>query len=162
MIPKITDFNASTIPILNKILEDINLDKPKLVYAKDAPTTNNVNKGELHVYDDGDTIRRMYFKTHKGNLAYLNLGDAGDTFTVLPINRGGTYNTSFTEGKFLIYDGVRLTSSSYSWDSFASATGGQMFLKIDQTTPQTVVNGSPTFDEGIIVTNGKKIIFDGA
>lgn len=158
MIPKITDFNAPSIPILNKILEDINLDKPKIVYAKAAPTTNNVNKGELHVYDDGNGLRRMYFKTHLGNLSYLNLGDAGDTFTVLPIERGGTYNTAFTEGYFIAYDGTRLISTPYNSSSFPT---------IEQLLGQFVpyVGATQDVDLGahsLTIAAGEKIIFDGA
>lgn len=34
-------------------------------------------------------------------------------------------------------------------------------LKLDQTTPETVVNGAPTFDQGIIIKAGAKLVFDG-
>ena len=39
-------------------------------------------------------------------------------------------------------------------------------LKLDQTTPETVINGAPIFDEGIIsngpikLLSGQKLIFD--
>lgn len=36
------------------------------------------------------------------------------------------------------------------------------YLKLDQTTPQKVINGIPTFGEGIKVTAGKKVIYDGS
>jgi hypothetical protein len=35
------------------------------------------------------------------------------------------------------------------------------YLKLDQTTPQTVINGMPTFNKGIRIKAGEKIIFDG-
>ena len=35
------------------------------------------------------------------------------------------------------------------------------YLKIDQTTPQTVINGAPIFNEGLVIKAGAKIIFDG-
>jgi len=35
------------------------------------------------------------------------------------------------------------------------------YLKLDQTTPQTVINGIPTFNKGIRIKAGEKIIFDG-
>jgi len=35
------------------------------------------------------------------------------------------------------------------------------FLSLDQTTPQTVTNGAPQFDGGIIIKRGQKIYFDG-
>ena len=34
-------------------------------------------------------------------------------------------------------------------------------LLLDQTTEQTVENGSPTFDKGITLSAGEKLIFDG-
>ena len=34
------------------------------------------------------------------------------------------------------------------------------YLKLDQTTPQTVENGAPQFDEGIEITEGKRIYLD--
>ena len=35
------------------------------------------------------------------------------------------------------------------------------FLKLDQSTPQTVVNGKPTFNEGLVIPASMKIYFDG-
>lgn len=34
-------------------------------------------------------------------------------------------------------------------------------LKIDQTTPQRIINGTPTFANGLIIKEGQKLIFDG-
>lgn len=34
-------------------------------------------------------------------------------------------------------------------------------LKLDQTTPQTVDNGSPLFNEGITIKAGEKLYLDG-
>jgi len=39
--------------------------------------------------------------------------------------------------------------------------GSGSFLKLDQTTPQTVENGSPSFNGGIIIKAGQKLILDG-
>ena len=35
------------------------------------------------------------------------------------------------------------------------------YLKIDQTTYQTVINGLPQFNEGIVITSGKRLYLDG-
>jgi hypothetical protein len=35
------------------------------------------------------------------------------------------------------------------------------YLKLDQTTPQTVTGGAPKFDNGLIIKAGQKLIFDG-
>ena len=34
-------------------------------------------------------------------------------------------------------------------------------LHLDQATHQHVINGSPRFDNGIIIKSGQKLIFDG-
>lgn len=39
---------------------------------------------------------------------------------------------------------------------------GLLYLKLDQTTPQTVLNDAPNFSKGIIIKTGEKLIFDGA
>jgi hypothetical protein len=36
------------------------------------------------------------------------------------------------------------------------------YLKLDQTTPQNVINGSPEFDEGLTIKATKPLYLDGA
>ena len=36
------------------------------------------------------------------------------------------------------------------------------YLKLDQTTPQDIDNGAPTFNKGLIIKAGEKLYFDGA
>lgn len=43
-----------------------------------------------------------------------------------------------------------------------TSTEKEAYLKLDQTTPQTVDNGAPHFDKGLIIKAGEKLIFDGA
>jgi len=35
------------------------------------------------------------------------------------------------------------------------------YLKLDQTTPQSVINGKPKFQEGIEIKAGKRLYLDG-
>jgi hypothetical protein len=42
------------------------------------------------------------------------------------------------------------------------AANDLLYLKLDQTTPQTVINDAPHFDKGIVIKSGEKLIFDGA
>jgi hypothetical protein len=46
----------------------------------------------------------------------------------------------------------------------AGMTIGQMgeYLKLDQTTPQNVINGSPQFDEGLTIKADKRVYLDGS
>jgi hypothetical protein len=40
--------------------------------------------------------------------------------------------------------------------------GEYSFLKLDQSTPQTIINGAPRFSNGLVIKSGQKLIFDGA
>ena len=40
-------------------------------------------------------------------------------------------------------------------------TNNTLYLKLDQTTHQHVISGTPVFDEGISILAGKKLILDG-
>lgn len=44
-------------------------------------------------------------------------------------------------------------------DELTEAEANLLYLKLDQTTPQTVENGQPTF-EGIKIKAGEKLILD--
>lgn len=36
------------------------------------------------------------------------------------------------------------------------------YLKLDQTTPQDVINDAPHFQKGLVIKSGEKLVFDGA
>ena len=38
----------------------------------------------------------------------------------------------------------------------------EAYLKLDQTSPQSVINGSPKFQKGLRIKAGEKLILDGA
>jgi hypothetical protein len=38
---------------------------------------------------------------------------------------------------------------------------GTNFLKLDQTTPQQIINGAPIFTQGLVIKAGERIYFDG-
>ena len=42
-----------------------------------------------------------------------------------------------------------------------TADEAEAYLKLDQTTPQTVINGAPQFDEGLTIKKDKFLRFDG-
>lgn len=35
------------------------------------------------------------------------------------------------------------------------------FFKLDQTTPQEIINGAPIFTQGLVIKAGERIYFDG-
>ena len=50
-----------------------------------------------------------------------------------------------------------------TFDLIGMSTAQQgAYLKLDQTTPQNVINGAPEFNEGVIIKAGKKLILDGS
>ena len=53
------------------------------------------------------------------------------------------------------------TSIEISQKGMTTAEKGA-YLKLDQTTPQTVDNGAPHFDGGLIIKSGQKLIMDGS
>lgn len=155
---KITDFNPASVPIINKLLEDMDKEKPKVVHTTTLPTTDNVNMGELHIYDSG-SIRRLYYKTHKGSLQYLTSSNSTEASPdIWPINRGGTNNTTFIAEKFVVFDGVRLISSEFD-------KGDILDLEDLNGVFVPYLGAVRDVDLGahsLTVAAGEKIIFDGA
>lgn len=66
-IQQVTKFEAQDIPVVNENLRQLNTKKWEVKYFETAPTTNDLNEGQLGVYDDGAT-RELYFKSHLGTL----------------------------------------------------------------------------------------------
>lgn len=66
------------------------------------------------------------------------------------------------------YDYARRFPTDTAMEVVTPIIGDLSYLKLDQTTPQTVENGAPIFDAGlrsngaIILKSGQKLIFDGA
>jgi len=46
-------------------------------------------------------------------------------------------------------------------DHVAEDISGDPYLKLDQTTQQTVINNPPIFNKGLIIKAGERIYFDG-
>jgi hypothetical protein len=87
----------------------------------------------------------------------------GGWFSVLA-GHSDVDKTPAVDNDLLIYD-----DAVWQWKPAQLSTiGDTRYLKLDQTTPQTVVNGAPIFDKGlrsngaIILKSGQKLIFDGA
>jgi hypothetical protein len=90
-------------------------------------------------------------------------GRDGVNFTVLPINSGGTNNTSFSNNKIIYYDGTRLSSSNYSINdllvnnnSITGITVGSGLSKITSGTSSVTINTN--IGDGLTLDNNNKII----
>jgi len=54
----------------------------------------------------------------------------------------------------------------YHWDEGMDSSalwvlGDARYLKLDQTTPQTVVNGAPQFNKGVTIKENEWVYLDG-
>jgi uncharacterized protein with von Willebrand factor type A (vWA) domain len=59
-------------PHLENILRHIHDQSTGIVYTDTEPTADTTPNGKMVIYDDG-TTKRIYYKTGKGNLGYINL-----------------------------------------------------------------------------------------
>jgi hypothetical protein len=65
-------------------------------------------------------------------------------------------------GKILDFvSGPTITYDEEKGEYTLTFVSSDSFLKLDQTTPQLVENGSPRFQEGITIKAGQKLYFDG-
>lgn len=64
---KVTGLKDQDLPVLNKILEDLNDTKPTLRFYSGTPTAADVNVKELLFTDAG----RIYWKQADGTLKYI-------------------------------------------------------------------------------------------
>ena len=55
-------------------------------------------------------------------------------------------------------DGAGNISAAFDGTDYLSPATG---LKLDQTTPQEIINGAPIFTQGLIIKAGERIYFDG-
>ena len=58
----------------------------------------------------------------------------------------------------LLYDAA---GNAHKKATPGSIAGTGPFLRLDQSTPQTVENGSPQFDEGLTIASDKPVYLDG-
>jgi hypothetical protein len=68
----VVNFDESSIPILNKIIEDIRSSASTVRYVTTVPTADNVQHNEIVVYDDGTNTEQIYFKTGKNELKSIS------------------------------------------------------------------------------------------
>ena len=76
MIPipdKITGFDESQVPVIQKIFDQISNSGLSFRYSKNVPTSDTVQANEIVVYDDGAGDKRLYIKTGKDNVGFITL-----------------------------------------------------------------------------------------
>ena len=72
-IDKITSFeNNLDVPVLNKVLDELDSGKLTYKYFDTVPTAADLNKGMIGIYSDGAAVFRIYWKTHLDELKYVN------------------------------------------------------------------------------------------
>ena len=75
------------------------------------------NDLSLNITDltDNDTVNLTI------NAAQISINDFKN---IVAIAKGGTNNTTYTEGKFLVFDGAKIAASVYDQNSFSGSSGG--------------------------------------
>lgn len=68
---KISDTSKSSE--IQKAFEHLHSQAIKITLADDVPTTDTVPSGVVVVYDDGAGTKRLYVRTGKNNIGYINL-----------------------------------------------------------------------------------------
>ena len=72
-VDRIPSMGDESLPILQKILAD-NADKTEgTMYVDSVPDATTVPLGKKIIMDDGAGTKRIYWKTAKGNLGFINL-----------------------------------------------------------------------------------------
>jgi len=72
-VDKLPGMKDEHLPILQKILDDNAQKTEGTIYTETLPTANTVPLGKKVIYDDGAGTKRIYWKTAKGNLGYIEL-----------------------------------------------------------------------------------------
>ena len=70
---RLPDLTEASLPVLQKILEDNAQQTEGTILTDTEPTTATVPVGKKVIYDNGAGTKRIYWKTGKGNLGYINL-----------------------------------------------------------------------------------------
>ncbi len=115
------------------------------VHTFNLPTASAANRGALSTTDwstfNGKLTSPM---TTLGDIIYENASPAAARLS------GNTTTTK----KFLTQTGTGTISAVPAWDTIATGDIPDLsatYLKLDQTTPQTVINGTPIFSSNITV-----------
>jgi hypothetical protein len=81
--------------------------------------------------------------------------------TAAPVGVSSAFDTQFTPVLATDHGNLAgLADDDHTQYALADGTRGD-FLKLDQTTPQEIVNGMPIFTKGLVVKAGERIYFDG-
>lgn len=68
VLPKVDD-----LPMIQKILGYLHQEAISIIYTSTLPTASTVPSGKLVIYDDGAGTKRIYVRTGKGNIGFVNL-----------------------------------------------------------------------------------------
>ena len=114
--------------------EDFQPNKYLLISRVDE--TQSIQTTRVLITDENTNLIRVVnieqgpqgFKGDKGDRGLP--GQDAPTFDVLPVNSGGTNNTTYTSGNIIFYDGDKLASSSYTVQEILTVTMSLVFWRV--------------------------------
>ena len=69
----LTGMDDRQLPVLNGIIDAICSKAMSVKSSSVLPTATTISEGELVIYDDGVSTKRLYVITGKKNIGYVNL-----------------------------------------------------------------------------------------
>jgi len=152
--------------------EEFNKNEYLLVSRVDE--TQSIQTTRILISDDrSNTIKVVSIEQgpqgEKGSTGVQGIaGQDAPSFDVLPVNSGGTNNTTYTNGNIIFFDGDKLSSSSYSVQDILDTAGtsnsvtgvlaGSGLRKIDSDNTVTL---DTLLGEGLAIGSSNEIIVDG-
>lgn len=129
--------------------------------------TAGTNLGQALLIGDGSTLAPTGTGTITSNI-FTGTGSTSNAIDlataevngILPIANGGTNASTFTQDKFLIYNGTRLVSTTYDQNSFLSSTLTSANIFVGNGS--NVANGVTMTGDASITNSGALTINDNA
>ena len=151
--------------------EDFQPNKYLLISRVDE--TQSIQTTRVLITDENTNLIRVVnieqgpqgFKGDKGDRGLP--GQDAPTFDVLPVNSGGTNNTTYTSGNIIFYDGDKLASSSYTVQEILDTAGSSNNVTgvlagsgLQKTDSNNTVTLDTLLGEGLTIGSNNEITVD--
>ena len=163
-VNRVPGFQAQDLPTLNLALEELANHKLEVRYFDTIPVTTDLNLGEMGMYSDGDTIFRLYFKTHLGEFRRIgSLGDtgdpsAGDATIILDTDADTRINTEESSDEDIIRFDLGDSTLTAAREVLTIQAIDTTYVKIEPTTDDNVDLGATAKQFRDLYIDGKAYI----